>query len=139
MIKIFSSESRNYKVLIDGRNFYDQPLNDLIKQYDELRKKSIEQCDDYATGCLLDYVYFNDNYRLIAFALSKQKALDANPRVIQQIVFQGKTGQKLRLYTILEKSRDSFRILQRNSKSFVMLTYKLLDTRKLMLKYQIYN
>ena len=44
--------------------------------------------DDYTTGCLLDYAYFKDNYRLIAVNLSKQKALDADPRAIQQIVFQ---------------------------------------------------
>ena len=44
--------------------------------------------DDYATGCLLDYAYFKDNYRLIAVDLSKQKALDADPRVIQPIAFK---------------------------------------------------
>ena len=60
--------------MIDGRNFYDQPINDLIKQYGEVRKVSIGQGDDYATGCLLDYAHFKDNYRLIAVDLSKQKA-----------------------------------------------------------------
>ena len=48
----------NYNIEIDGRNFYDQPINDLIKQYDEVRKISREQDDDYATGCLLDFTYF---------------------------------------------------------------------------------
>ena len=57
--------------MIDGRNFYDQPINDLIKQYDEVRKVSTGQGDDYATGCLLHYGYFKDNYRLIAVDLSK--------------------------------------------------------------------
>ena len=95
----------NYNILIDGRNFYDQPINDLIKQYDEVRKILIGQDDDYTTGCLLDYAYFKDNYRLIAVDLRKQKALDADPKAIQQIVFQGKAVQKLRLYTILEKSK----------------------------------
>ena len=61
--------------MIDGRNFYDQPINDLIKQYDEVRKVSIGQGDDYTTGCLLDYAYFKDNYRLIVVDLSKQIAL----------------------------------------------------------------
>ena len=28
----------NYNIEIDGRNFYDQPINDSIKQYDEIRK-----------------------------------------------------------------------------------------------------
>ena len=43
--------------------------------------------DDYTTGCLLDYAYLKDNYRLNAVDLSKQKALDADPRAVQQIVF----------------------------------------------------
>ena len=59
----------------------------------------------------MDYVYFKDNYRLIAVDLSKQKALNADPRAIQQIVFQGAVGgennTKIRLYTILEKSKET--------------------------------
>ena len=61
--------------MIDGRNFYDQPINDLIKQYDEARKVSTGQSDDYTTHRLLDYAYFNDNYRLTAVDLRKKKAL----------------------------------------------------------------
>ena len=79
--------------MIDGRNFYDQPINDLIKQYDEIRQVSTGYGDDYATVCLLDYAYFKDNYRLIAVDLSKQKALDADLRAIQQIVFHEKAGK----------------------------------------------
>ena len=56
----------NYNELIDGRNFYDQPFNDLLKQYDEIRKTATGQEDDYTTGCLLDYQYFKDHYNLIA-------------------------------------------------------------------------
>ena len=78
--------------MIDGRKFYDQPIDDLIKQYDEVKKISTGQGDDYTTGCLLDYAYFKDNYRLIAVDLSKQKPLDADPRAIQQMVFQGFAG-----------------------------------------------
>ena len=76
-------EIKNYNVLIDGRNFYDQPINDLIKQYDEIRKVSTRYGDDYTTGCLLDYAYFKDNYRVIAVDLSKEKPLDADARAIQ--------------------------------------------------------
>ena len=96
--------------MIDGRNFYDQSINDLIKQYDEVRKVSTGNGDEYTTGCLLDYAYFKDNYRLITVDLSKQKALDADPRPTQQMVFQGVTGgadnTKIRLYTIYEKSKE---------------------------------
>ena len=48
----------NYNIEIDGRNFYDQPINDSIKQYDEIRKISTGQGDDYTNGCLLDFAYF---------------------------------------------------------------------------------
>ena len=97
--------------MVDGRNFYDQPIDDLIKKYDEVRKGSTGQGDNYTTGCLLDYAYFKDNYRLIAVDLSKEKASDADPRAIQQKVFQGNAGgahnSKTRLYTILEKSKET--------------------------------
>ena len=56
----------NYNIEIDGRNFYDQPVNDSIKQYDEIRKTSTGQGDDYTSGCLSDFAYFEKNYRLIA-------------------------------------------------------------------------
>ena len=80
----------NYNIEIDGRNFYDQPINDSIKQYDEIRKISTGQGNDYTTGCLLDFAYFEKNYGLIAADLSKQKALDADHKAIQQIIFVGK-------------------------------------------------
>ena len=65
----------NYNIKIDGRNFSDQPINDSIKQYDEVRKIFTGQGDDYTTGCLLDYSYFENNYRLIAADLSKPKSI----------------------------------------------------------------
>ena len=51
----------NYNVLIDGRNFYQQPINDQIINYDEIRKIATRKGDDYTTGCLLDYQYFKDH------------------------------------------------------------------------------
>ena len=68
-----------YNVLIDGRNFYDQPISDQIRKYDEIRKIATGKGDEYTTGSLLDYQYFKDNYQLIAVDLSKQKELDADP------------------------------------------------------------
>ena len=52
---------KNYNIEIDGRNFSEQPINDLIKQYDEIRKISTGQGDDYATGCLLGFACFERN------------------------------------------------------------------------------
>ena len=51
----------NYNVLIDGRSFYDQSINDQIKKYDEIRNMSTGKGDDYTTGCLLDYQYFKNH------------------------------------------------------------------------------
>ena len=110
MEKIFlpRGDIKNYNVLIDGRNFYDQPINDITKQYDEIRKISTGYGDDYTTGSLLDYTYFKDNYRLIAVDLSKQKALDADPKAIQQIIFTGKALNNLiRISYILEQSKET--------------------------------
>ena len=96
----------NCNIEIDGRNFYDQPINDLIKQFDEVRKVSAGQGDDYTTGCLLDFAHFKNNYRLIATDLSKQKALDVNSRAIQQIIFTGRANASAMIYYIFEQSKE---------------------------------
>ena len=83
-----------------------QPINDSIKQYDEVRKVSTGQGDDYTIGCLLDFAYFNKNDRLIAADISKQKALDAGSRAIKQIIFIGKTNSGAIIYYILEQSKE---------------------------------
>ena len=75
-------EIKYCNIEIDRRNFYDQPINDLIKQDDEVRKVSAGQDDDYTTGFLLDFAYFKNNCRLIAADLSQQKVLDADSRAI---------------------------------------------------------
>ena len=66
----------NYIIESDGRNFYHEPINDLIKQYDEVRKVLTGQGDDYTTNCLLNFAYFEKKYKLIATDLSKQRGLD---------------------------------------------------------------
>ena len=101
-----------YNIEIDGRNFYDQPVTDLIKQYDEVRKISTEQGDDDTTGCLLDFDYFEKNYKIIAADLSKQKALDADSRAIQQIIFTGEIkstveNTRVIIFYLLEKSKET--------------------------------
>ena len=101
---------KNYNIEIDGRNFYDQPINDSIKQYDEIRKISTGQGDDYTTGCLLDFAYFEKNYRLIAADLSKQKALDADPKAIQQITLTGQVDEQSK-ETKLEFAKGTTKVL----------------------------
>ena len=98
---------RSYNVLIDVRNFYDQPINDSIRKYGEIRKIATGKGDNYATGCLLDYDYFKKNYQLIAVDLSKQGELDAHPEAIQQIKFIGMLKTRSNVFTILEKSKET--------------------------------
>ena len=97
----------NYNIEIDGRNFYDQQINDSIKQYDEVGKISTGKGDDYTTGCLLDFARFEKKCKIIAADLSKQKALDADSRAIQQIIFTGHTDAQIRVYYILEQSKET--------------------------------
>ena len=82
------------------------------------KRVSKGQYDNYTTGCLLDYAYFKDNCRLIAVDLSKHEALDSDPEVIQQIVFQGVVGgvdnTKISLYTIPEKSKETVLLFEKN-------------------------
>ena len=76
--------------MINGENFFDQPVRNDKVTYENIRKIAIDQGDDYTTGCLLDYTYFKKYYKMIAIDLSKQQALDADPRTIQQINFCSK-------------------------------------------------
>ena len=104
-----------YNVIIDGRNFYDNPIESDIEKYRELKKVMIGKGEDYTTGSLLDFNYFKNHYKLVAVDLSKQKELDADPTAIQQIEFKYMLGKNSTIYWVLEKSKESFiRILQRN-------------------------
>ena len=80
-------EIKNYNVMINGENFFDQPIKDNKVTYENIRKVATGKGDDYTAGCLLDYPYFRDSYKMIAVDLSRQQALDAYPRAIQHINF----------------------------------------------------
>ena len=75
-------EINDYNVMIDGRNFLDQPINSMNKTFENIGKITTGKGDDYTTGCLLDYCYFKENYTLITIDLSKQHALDVDPTAI---------------------------------------------------------
>ena len=68
--------------MIDDKNFFDQPVNSNFKTYENIRKITTGQGNDYTTGFLLDYSYFKENSKMIAIDLSKQQVLDADPRAI---------------------------------------------------------
>ena len=96
-----------YNVIIDGRNFYDNPIESDIEKYRELKKVMIGKGEDYTPGSLLDYNYFKKRYKLVAVDLSKQKELDVDPRAIQQIEFKYMLGTNSTTYWVLEKSKET--------------------------------
>ena len=96
-----------YNVIIDGRNVYDNPIESDIEKYRELKKVMIGKREDYTTGSLLDFNYFDKYYKLVAVDLSKQKELDADPRAIQQIEFKYMLGTNSTIYWVLEKSKET--------------------------------
>ena len=96
-----------YNVIIDGRNFYDNPVESDIEKYRELKKVMIGKGEDYTAGSLLDFSYFDKHYKLVAADLSKQKELDADPRAIQQSEFNYMLGTNSTIYWVLEKSKET--------------------------------
>ena len=96
-----------YNVIIDGTNFYDNPIESDIEKYRELKKVMIGKGEDYTTGSLLDFNYFDKHYKLVAVDLSKQKELDADPTAIQQIEFKYMLGTNSTIYWVLEKSKET--------------------------------
>ena len=74
--------------MINGEKFFDQPVKTNKVTYEKIRKTATDQGDDYTTGCLIDYPYFKDSYKMIAVDLSKQQALDAVEQISKLILQQ---------------------------------------------------
>ena len=100
---------KDYNIMLDQKNFFDQPVNNDKIIYENIRKIATGQGDDYTTGCLLDYIYFKNYYKMIAVDLSKQQALDADPKTIQQINFTANLdrARRTRFYFILEEAKKT--------------------------------
>ena len=100
---------KDYDIVINGKNVFDKPIKNNKVTYENIRKNSTGQGDDYTTGCLLDYSYFMDTYKMIAVDLSKQHVLDADPRAIQQINFTANLDRAgdTRIYFILEEAKET--------------------------------
>ena len=81
-----------------------------MRRYDNIKKIETGQGDDYATGRLLDYPYFKQNYKMIAIDLSKQQALESNPKVIQKINFTGNLFRdgNATIFSITEEGKETF-------------------------------
>ena len=102
-------EIKDYNIMINGENFFDQPIKNNKVTYENIRNIATGQGDDYTTGCLLDYSYFMDTYKMIAVDLSKQQVLDADSRAIQQINFTANLDRagNTRIYFILEEAKET--------------------------------
>ena len=94
--------------MMNWRKFFDKPIkNDLIT-YDNIRKIATGQEDDYTTGCLLDYPYFKNYYKMIAKDLSKQQALDIDPKAIQHISFTANLYREgSTMFFIIEEAKET--------------------------------
>ena len=101
-------EIKDY-VKIGGKNKLDQPLNNDIKTYENIRKITTGQGDDFTTGCLLDYPYFKNNSKVIAIDLSKQQALDDDPTAIQHLNFTANLGRagNTTMFFIIEEEKET--------------------------------
>ena len=103
-------EIKDYHVLIDGRNFYDQNINDSITIYNELLKLPTGRSEDYSTRCLIDYDWYIKDFNIVAIDLSHQSVLDSGAKVIQQIEFIYKLqggGVNADILTVLEKEKQA--------------------------------
>ena len=107
--------------MIDGKNFFDQPINDDTKINENIRKVATGKGDHYRTGCLLNYPYFKENYKIIAIDLSKQQALDADPKVIQQINFTAnldKAGNTT-MFFFIEEAKETVQDFSQGTVKFL--------------------
>ena len=101
--------------MIDGKNIFDQSVDNNLRTYDNIRNIATGQGDYYTSGCLLDYNYYNNYYKMIAIDLSKQQALDADPKAIQQINFTGNINRCKNDNTIIQWC---FSLLKKQKKAF---------------------
>ena len=105
------AEIKNYNAMIDRKNLFDQPVTNNLKTYDNIGKFATGQGDDYTTGCLSDYNYFNNYDKMIAIYLSKQQALDADPKAMQQINFTGNLALEVNanttMFFIIEEAKET--------------------------------
>ena len=106
------AEIKDYNVLIDGRNFYDQNVNYSIVRYNELLKMTTGRSEDYSTGCLFDYDYCIKYFNIVGIDLPHQAALDSDPKIDQKIevVYKlpsGTAAINYNLLTVLEKEKQT--------------------------------
>ena len=88
--------------------FFNQPVKNDLRTYENIQKVATGQ-GDCTTGCLVDYYYFKNYYKMISIDLSKQQAPDADSKAIQQINFTAnldRTGQTT-TYFVIEEAKET--------------------------------
>ena len=95
--------------MIDDKNFFIQLINSELKTHENIRKIATGQGDGHTTGYLLDYSYFKETYKMITIDLSKQQALDADPKTIQQISFAANLDRagNTTMFFIIEEAKET--------------------------------
>ena len=108
-----TEEIKDYNVMINERNFFDQPIKSDIKTYDNIRKIATGHNNDYTTGRLLGYPYFEKYYKLIAIDLSKQQKLDPDLKAMQEINFTGnlRGAEGATMFFITEEAKGTVKVL----------------------------
>ena len=120
LFKMKMIQHRIYDVMIEGKNVFHQSINGQLKTYENIRKIATVYGDDCTTGCLLDYTYFKDYYKMIAIDLSKQQVLNADPSAIQQINFTANLDRAGNtVFFIIDEAKETVRFFRRNCKCFV--------------------
>ena len=108
-----TTKIKDYNVVIDGQNFFDLPVKNDLRTYDNMRKLATGQRDDYTTGCLLDQNYIKEYYKMKAIDLSKQQALDADLEAIEQQCnnFTGNLTSEgnsdIQMFFIIEEAKET--------------------------------
>ena len=106
--RYFSVEIEDYSAMIDGKKD--------MRTYENRQKIATGEEDDYATGYLLDYIYFKDYYKMIAIDLSKEQEVSPDPESIlflfvyfKQINFTGNLTPdgNTTMFLIIEEARES--------------------------------
>ena len=95
--------------MIEGQIFFDQPVKNNIRTYNNILKTTTGQADDYSTSCLLFYPNLNEHYKMMTTDLNKQQALDADPKAIQQINFIGNIehAENATMFFIIEEANET--------------------------------
>ena len=106
------------------KHFFDQPVKNYLRTYNNIRKNVLSQGGDYTSGCLLDY--FKEYYNMVTIDLNKQQQLDADPKAMQQINFPSsldRDGSRAIFVIIVKVKEIILDFFTRNSESIVNLFY----------------